>query len=173
MLLSMAGLVLAQDYTIDGNSIKISKVIENTNLSIEQESEVLLTYLGKVYNDINTTLKTSTSHSIVVKGVWPEVVNFTMGIWKANLGHQFVISLKEGRVRVEVSVSQVHLWSSKASNDHVITEYYPINPQMSSWNSGMNKSKSEEMISKAVLLMNAAILDIENALKSHPEDNNW
>lgn len=173
MLLTMAGFVSAQDYIVDGNSIKITKVIENTNLSIDQENEVLLTYLGKVYNDINSTLKTSTSHNIVVKGIYPEVVNFSMGIWKANLGHQVVISLKEGRVRVEVSVSQVHLWSSKATADHVITEYYPINPNMSSWDSNMNKSKSEEMVNKAVVLMKATILGIENALKSHQEDDNW
>lgn len=173
MLLAIVGFVSAQDYTVDGNSIKITKVIENTNLSVEQENEVLLTHLGKVYNDINSTLKTNTSHSIVVKGVYPEVVSFSMGAWRANLGHQVVVSLKENRVRVEVSVSQVHLWSSQTSTDHVITEYYPINPNMSIWGSNMSKSKSEEMVTKAVLLMNATIHDIENALKSHVEDDNW
>ena len=173
MLFATTLVAHTQEYTVDGNSIKIIKVIENTGLTIDQESEVLLTYLGKVYNDINTTLKTNTSHSIVVKGVYPEVVSFSMGLWTANLGHQIVISLKEGRVRVEVSVSQVHLWSSQATDDHVITEYYPINPKMSTWNSSMNKTKSEEMINRAVSLMNATINEIENALKGHSEDDNW
>lgn len=173
MLLAMAEFVSAQDYTVDGNSIKISKVIENTNLSIEQESEVLLTYLGKVYNDINTTLKTNTSHSIVVKGVYPEVFKFTMGMWSADLGHQIVISLKEGRVRVEVSVSQVRLYSSRTSKDYVITDFYPVTQDMSPWNYINNKSNSEKMVNNAVLLMNATILDIENALKNHVEDDNW
>lgn len=173
MILAMVGFASAQDYTVDGNSIKITKVIENTNLSIEQESEVLLTYLGKVYNDINTTLKTNTSHSIVVKGIYPEVVKFTMGLWKADLGHQIVISLKDGRVRVEVSVTQVRLYSSQASVDYVITDFYPVTQNMSPWNYMSSKSKSEEMVNKAVLLMNATILELENALKNHVEDDNW
>lgn len=173
VLLATTSFVLAQDYTIDGNSIKISKVIENTNLTIDQENEVLLTYLGKTYNDINTTLKTNTAHSIVVKGIYPEVVKFTMGLWKADLGHQIVISLKDGRVRVEVSVTQVRLYSSQASVDYVITDFYPVTENMSPWNYMSSKSKSEEMVNKAVLLMNATILELENALKNHFEDDNW
>lgn len=173
VLLATTSFVLAQDYTIDGNSIKISKVIENTNLTIDQENEVLLTYLGKTYNDINTTLKTNTAHSIVVKGIYPEVVKFTMGLWKADLGHQIVISLKDGRVRVEVSVTQVRLYSSQASVDYVITDFYPVTPNMSPWNYMSSKSKSEEMVNKAVLLMKATILELENALKNHFEDDNW
>ena len=171
--LSLVGYASAQDYVVDGNSIKITKVIENTNLSIDQEKEVLLTYLGKTYNDINTTLKTNTAHNIVVKGVYPDVIRFSMGMWSANLGHQIAISLKEGRVRVEVSISQVHLYSSQTHTDHVITEYYPIDQNMSAWNSNMNKSTSEDMIKRAVLLMKATILEIENALKTHTEDDNW
>lgn len=173
VLLATTSFVLAQDYTIDGNSIKISKVIENTNLTIDQENEVLLTYLGKTYNDINTTLKTNTAHSIVVKGIYPEVVKFTMGLWKADLGHQIVISLKDGRVRVEVSVSHVRLYSSQTSVDYVITDFYPVTQNMSPWNYMSSKSKSEEMVNKAVLLMNATILELENALKNHFEDDNW
>lgn len=173
VLLATTSFVLAQDYTIDGNSIKISKVIENTNLTIDQENEVLLTYLGKTYNDINTTLKTNTAHSIVVKGIYPGVVKFTMGLWKADLGHQIVISLKDGRVRVEVSVTQVRLYSSQASVDYVITDFYPVTQNMSPWNYMSSKSKSEEMVNKAVLLMNATILELENALKNHFEDDNW
>ncbi|MBP3741213.1 MAG: hypothetical protein J6I41_08865 [Bacteroidales bacterium] len=173
VLLATTSFVLAQDYTIDGNSIKISKVIENTNLTIDQENEVLLTYLGKTYNDINTTLKTNTAHSIVVKGIYPEVVKFTMGLWKADLGHQIVISLKDGRVRVEVSVTQVRLYSSQTSVDYVITDFYPVTQNMSPWNYMSSKSKSEEMVNKAVLLMNATILELENALKNHFEDDNW
>ena len=173
VLLATTSFVLAQDYTIDGNSIKISKVIENTNLTIDQENEVLLTYLGKTYNDINTTLKTNTAHSIVVKGIYPEVVKFTMGLWKADLGHQIVISLKDGRVRVEVSVTQVRLYSSQTSVDYVITDFYPVTQNMSPWNYMSSKSKSEEMVNKEVLLMNATILELENALKNHFEDDNW
>lgn len=173
VLLATTSFVLAQDYTIDGNSIKISKVIENINLTIDQENEVLLTYLGKTYNDINTTLKTNTAHSIVVKGIYPEVVKFTMGLWKADLGHQIVISLKDGRVRVEVSVSHVRLYSSQTSVDYVITDFYPVTQNMSPWNYMSSKSKSEEMVNKAVLLMNATILELENALKNHFEDDNW
>ena len=171
--LSFVGFASAQDYVVDGNSIKITKVIENTNLSIDQENEVLLTYLGKTYNDINTTLKTNTAHSIVVKGVYPDVIRFSMGLWSADLGHQIAISLKEGRVRVEVSISQVHLHSSQAHTDNLITDYYPINQNMSAWNPNMSKSKSEEMLQTAVVLMNATILEIENALKTHTEDDNW
>lgn len=165
--------VYAQEYTVDGNSIKISKVIENTNLSIEQENEVLLTYLGKAYNDINTTLKTSTTHSIVVKGIYSKVISFTMGLWSADLGHQIVISLKEGRVRVEVSVSDVRLYSDQASKDDVITNLYPINPNKSLLNSYLSKSKSKELLDQAVMLMYATILDIERTLKNHSEDDNW
>lgn len=163
----------SQDYTVEGNSIVITKVIENTNLNIDQESEVILTYLGKAYNDINTTLKTNTTHNIVIKGIYPKVVSFNMGLWKVDLGHQIVVSLKEGRVRVEVSVSKVILWSSEASEEHVITEYYPLNPQMSMLTSSMSKAKTEEMITNAVMLMNKTILEIEDALRSHHEDDNW
>ena len=171
--LSFIGFVRAQDYVIDGNSIKITKVIENTNLSIEQENEVLLTYLGKTYNDINTTLKTNTAHNIIVKGIYPEVFKFTMNMWKADVGHQIFISLKEGRVRVEVSVSQVRLYSSRTSVDYVITDFYPVTQNMSPWNYINNKSNSEKMVNNTVLLMNATILEIENALKNHIEDDNW
>ena len=96
-----------------------------------------------------------------------------MGLWSADLGHQIVIYLKEGRVKVDVSISAVHLHSSQASTDNAITDYYPINPNMSGWNSNMSKSKSEEMLKRAGILMNATILEIENALKSHTEDDNW
>ncbi len=171
--ISFIGFVHAQDYVIDGNSIKITKVIENTNLSIDQENEVLLTYLGKTYNDINTTLKTNTAHNIIVKGIYPEVFKFTMNMRKADVGHQIFISLKEGRVRVEVSVSHVRLYSSRTSVDYVITDFYPVTPNMSPWNYINNKSNSEKMVNNTVLLMNATILEIENALKNHVEDDNW
>lgn len=173
MLFAMTLSVSAQDYIVDGNSIKISKVIENTNLSVDQENEVLLTYLGKAYNDINTTLKTSTSHSIVVKGIYPKVIRFTMGFWSADLGHQIVISIKEGRVRIEVSVSAVRLYSDQASKDYVITDFYPLNPNKSLWNSYLSKSKSEELLERAVILMNATILEIEDALRSYHENEDW
>lgn len=171
--LSFIGFVSAQDYVVDGNSIKITKVIENTNLSIDQENEVLLTHLAKTYNDINTTLKTNTTHNIIVKGVYPDVIRFTMGLWSADLGHQIAISLKEGRVRVEVSISKVHLHSSHAHMDNLITNFYPINQNASAFDQNMVKSKSEEMLIKAELLMKATILEIENALKNHAEDDNW
>ena len=96
-----------------------------------------------------------------------------MGMWSADLGHQIVISLKEGRVRVEVSVSAVRLYSDQASTDNVITDFYPLNPNKSLWNSYLSKSKSEELLERAVLLMNATILEIEDALKSHHENDNW
>ena len=41
----------SQDYTIEGNSIKMEKIVENTNMDIETANGVLITYLGQIYND--------------------------------------------------------------------------------------------------------------------------
>lgn len=163
----------AQNYTVENNTIKMERIIENTNLDVETENEVLITYLSKIYNDLNTTLKSNTTRNIVVKGIYPSGMSYAMGQWTADLHHQISISLKESRVKAEVSISKVHQYSSQASKDCWITDLYPINPKATGMSMNMTKKNSEQLVSIAIALMNNTLDEIENALKNHKEEEDW
>lgn len=167
------GIIHAQNYIVEGNSIKMERIIENTNLDVESENDILITYLSKIYNDLNTTLKSNTTRNIVVKGIYPSGMRYAMGQWTADLHHQISIALKEGRVKAEVSISKVHQHSSQASKDCWITDLYPINPKATGMSMNMTKKNSEELVSIAIALMNNTLDEIENALKNHKEEEDW
>lgn len=121
----------SQEYTIEGNSIKMEKIVENTNMDIETANSVLITYLSKIYNDLNTTLKSNTTNNIVVKGIYSDVTRFKLNAWWTNVYHQLVISIKDNRVRIVIETSKVQLQSSQTTEERWITDFYPINPKAS------------------------------------------
>lgn len=163
----------SQDYTIEGNSIKMEKIVENTNMDIETANAVLITYLSQIYNDFNTTLKSNTTNNIVVKGVYSDVIRFSLNAWWANIYHQITISLKDNRARIIVEISKVQLQSSQASKDRWITDFYPIDEKASVSYINMTKSKSEELVNTAVVLMKGTIAGIEDALIKQETEEDW
>ena len=163
----------SQDYTIEGNSIKMEKIVENTNMDIETANGVLITYLSKIYNDLNTTLKSNTTNNIVVKGIYSDVTRFKMNAWWTNVYHQLVISIKDNRVRIVIETSKVQLQSSQTTEDRWITDFYPINPKASISYIYMSKAKSEEFINTTTSLMKNTIATIEDALRNHEAEEDW
>lgn len=164
--------VNAQSYVVEGNSVVFTKVLEDTGMSISEMHNSLEAFFAITYNNVNSTEKLNQPDHLIYKGIFADVAFYMMGMWSSDVNHTVDIALKDGRVRIKISLTEVRAHSSSAEAHYNICETWPIKDQSAGGNAPIKKAcvSTFEGASNEV---NGLFLAIEEALKNTASNDDW
>lgn len=162
----------AQDYTVEGNSVVYTKVIENTGMSVNEMHSALEAFFATTYNDVNSTEKLNQPDHLIYKGIFGKVAVYTMGMWVTDVHHTVDVALKDGRMRIIISMSEAYAHSSEANCTYYLCDTWPIKDQYAGGNAPIKKpciAAFEESIRRCAALVES----ITVALNSKSSNDDW
>lgn len=174
LLVALATPAVAQEYTVEDDSVKMSRIIEDTGLNVQEAHDRVFLHLAQVFNDANNTCKMDSPSQLFYRGIFSDVAVFNMGLgvlWKYSVPFDLNISVKDNRVRVVVSVSGASM-SSGPGVDYRFVDAYPITPEHDAYETGVKKKHAEEVFANTLVSMQSIIDGIENSLIS-TDDEDW
>ncbi len=154
-------------FSIDGNNIVASRVIEDIPGTKDEIYSKVKNYFARTYKNSKSVLQTDDKESGVVigRGYYSDFYGTTFMISSVYFSayHILRIDIKDGRVRVVCSVSEMITAADTkgtSRSDYLITEYAPITDKRK-----FDKGKQSEALIQLVALMNATIDSVEKSLK--------
>lgn len=171
---AMAQDELAPEYVVEDGSVKMSRIIEDTGLSIQEAHDRVFLHLAQVFNDANNTCKMDSPSQLFYRGIFSDVAVFNMGLgvlWKYSVSFDLNISVKDNRARVVVSVSGATM-SSGPGVSYRFVDAYPITPEHDAYETGVKKKHAEEIFANTLVYMQSLIDGIENSL-INTDDEDW
>lgn len=171
---AMAQDEVAPEYVVEDDSVKMSRIIEDTGLSIQEAHDRVFLHLAQAFNDANNTCKMDSPSQLFYRGIFSDVAVFNVGLgvlWKYSVSFDLNISVKENRVRVVVSVSGASM-SSGPGVYYRFVDAYPITPEHDAYETGVKKKHAEEIFANTLVYMQSLIDGIENSL-INTDDEDW
>lgn len=101
-------------YEVSNGSVVFTSIIEGTG-SVDEARANLETFFALRYNDANSAAQLVQADRLIYKGLFLELGSFAMGMWTIDAPHVVEVSIKDGRVRVRISVSEAVYRSTGAS----------------------------------------------------------
>lgn len=160
-------------YEVQDDAVVFSTIIEGTG-SIENAHSVIESFFASYYNDVNSALKLNRSDALMYKGLFVGLGSFAMGAWTIDATHLIDVSIKDGRVRVKVSVSDAVMRSTTGSHycfDYSVPNSPPFAPKCS--NKSVNKKYCDAAFSEIVLRSEALLAAVVSAFQSITADDDW
>ena len=162
----------ASAYEVKDGAVVFSSVVEGTG-SVEQAHAALESFFALRYNDVNSTLKLNQPDRLLYKGLFVELGRFAMGMWTIDAPYSIEVNIKDGRVRVMVSVSDAvyrSTGSSPVRYSYSVPGSAPITAKCS--NPSVSKKDCAAAFVEIERRAEALLADVAAALKS-PADEDW
>jgi hypothetical protein len=153
----------AYDYAVDGNELKLTKIIEATGLSTQEAHDRVELHLASVFNDANHTCKMNTTSELVYKGIF-DVAVMNLGIVYCT-PFELRVSLKDDRARVIIAITDVVVEGGTFSYN--ITDAHPLGDKYV----GLTKKQTQKVFDGALSQMQSMIDGIAECITSTPDDD--
>lgn len=171
--LALAVSLIAAAYEVKDGAVVFSSVIEGTG-TVEQAHAALESFFALRYNDVNSTQKLNQPDRLIYKGLFSQLGSFAMGMWTIDAPHTVEVNIKDGRVRVRVSVSEAVYRSTGGSAvryTYSVPDSAPITAKCS--NSSVSKKDCAAAFAEIERRAQAILADVERSLKSSSADEDW
>ena len=158
-------------YEIKGNSVVFTSIIEDTG-TIEHAHSKVESFFAIRYNDVNNTIKLNKIDNLVYKGLFVELGLYAMGMWTIDAHHMIDVSIKEGRIRIKISVSEAVFRSTGTSTVkymYSIPDSPPFTQKCS--NSSVAKKSCESAFIEIEKRIENIILDFSEYVKNGNTNN--
>ena len=174
--------VKAQEITIDENAIVLTKVIENTDMSVSTMHDLVLAFFGDLYKnkDKENHLILNNEDRISVKGEWVQAyvydnylpsINFHL-IYHCDVEPKVDVFFKENRMRIKVSCDKAKYYQR---GDRVeLYDFYLGTCCAAKGEACTDKPAMKKPTYDAcIVLMNKMANDIEKYILKNKNDNDW
>ncbi|MCL1943574.1 MAG: DUF4468 domain-containing protein [Candidatus Azobacteroides sp.] len=154
-------------FKIDGDNIVVSRVIDDIPGTKNEIYINVKNYFSRTYKDSKSVLQTDDKDAgtVIGKGYYSNFysTNYIMSSVKFSAYHILRIDIKDGKVRVICSVSDMDIISGspQKKDSYLIVDYAPLTDKRK-----FDKGKQTEAFIQLVALMNATVDSIEKALKT-------
>lgn len=148
LLVALATPAVAQEYTVEDGAVKFTRIYEDTGLDVQECHDRVYYHLAQVFNDSNNTCKMDTADKLLYKGLFTDVTVINMGLgayWDFDVPFNLTISIKDNRMRVEVSVRAV-----EGSQSYDLVDAYPLNEDHEYFEVGVNKKQAERIFNDTI-----------------------
>ncbi len=116
----------ALNYTIEGKSLVVSKIIEGLSLNNEQIRNALMAAISRSCNGATGEIKMNEPTRVLYHGVIDKVITFDW-IWGSiNVFYSIDVAIKEGRIRIKVIGEEIDWHQDKEKSTYYFSETYPI-----------------------------------------------
>ncbi len=156
---------LAQEYRVEGATVVVEKIIENTGLSIKECHNKLIGYFATVWNNANRTTMLDIDDHLIYKGLLG-TTTVSMGIWKYDVPATIDVAIKDNRVRIQISVSEANGHSTQCNNTYLLVSAAPVAEKHSVVKNNITKSAAEKIFENTISDIRGIILGVENAILS-------
>ena len=165
----------AQNYEVKDGSVVFSSVIEGTG-SVEELHSALESFFALRFNDVNSTLKLNQPDRLLYKGLFSNCGSFAMGMWTVDAPYSLEVGIKEGRVRVKITLTEAVYRSTGGSAvrfDYRVALSPPFTAKCS--NSSVSKKDCAAAFAEMEARCNAWLADVDNLLKTPAAsaDDDW
>ena len=161
-------------YTIKDGHVVVEKVIP-FSISMQDASSAVNSWFVTHLNDSNQTLKNSSDNYYVAKILTPHLSTYAMGMWHTMGELTIEVRFKEDRMKVSVSCGQI----MNENIDKTGRSYYslfdaaPLADKHDQFKTNIYKKNAEETFKNLILYMNSVVNDIESAVASAKDEDDW
>ena len=160
---------VADNGSIIGGAIVVEEIIENTELTVQQAHDVLVSHFANAFNDSNHTKKVDAPDHLIYKG------KFSWGsyswIWKHYVNFFIDVAIKENRVRIKCSADKVMYLNSAGKEEYELWVAARI-AQKQSVSSSFEKEVAQ-VFNNTVRGMHDIITNAKGALSKGIADTDW
>ena len=165
----------AQDYEVVDGYITKTKVFENTGLSVEETHQRMTLFFGSYFNDVNQTCRVDTPNKLLYKFLSDvAVIDKGWGTYHTyHAEYELEISIKDNRMRMVLKVYNVDSHDMIHSSGYNPVDAFPIATNHNSWDTGVSKKWAEKIYNGLMSNMTSIESDIEKALYTVEEEDEW
>lgn len=160
--------VEVNDYTIEGKSLVVTKIIENITLTNEQIVDAVIVAISRACNGSQGEFKVKEPTRILYHGIIDKVITFDWRWGSINIFYSVDVAIKQGRVRVKIIGEEIDWHQDHEKATYYFSETYPIGTISMK---GVSSTEAQEMVRNTSKQFHQYISVIEEELSKTVEDD--